>query len=69
MLNQVMVTLQNYEHLLYWKWPKEKQFTNKYHFVLLRLINVKKKYPHRAFLFLLTSEITNAIISRLFISI
>ena len=27
-LNQVIVTLQNYELLLYWKWLKEKQFAN-----------------------------------------
>ena len=27
-LNQVITTSQNYDLLLYWKWPKEKQFAN-----------------------------------------
>ena len=31
---QVMVTLQNYELLLYWKWLKEKQFANQSSFCI-----------------------------------
>ena len=33
-LNQVIVTLQNYELLLYWKWLKEKQFANQTSFCI-----------------------------------
>ena len=40
-LNQVILTLQNYELLLYWKWSKEKQFANQTSFLIAQTLTGK----------------------------
>ena len=40
-LNQIIVTLQNYELLLNWKWSKEKQFANQTSFLIAKTLTGK----------------------------